>query len=106
MNEITEYEVIVSDAALAMLDSHIEFLARVNVQAAANLMDEILDDIASLSQFPERFPVFESEFISYGRYRKMLSAKRYLVIYEVDMNDVCVDYIVDCRQDYEWLLLM
>ena len=104
MSGITENEVVVSDAALAMLDSHIEFLARVNTQAAASLMDEILGDIASLSQFPERFPIFESEFIASGRYRKMLSAKRYLVLYEVGGNDVCVDYIVDCRQDYEWLL--
>ena len=104
MSEIAEYEVIVSDAALAMLDCHIEFLARVNTQAAANFMDEILGDIASLSQFPERFPLLDSEFIPYGRYRKMLSARRYLVLYEVDVNDVCVDYIVDCRQDYEWLI--
>ena len=105
MNESIDYEIIVSEAALSMLDNHIEFLARVSTQAAEILIDEILDDIASLSQFPERFPVFESEFIPYGRYRKMLSAKRYLVLYEVDGNDVCVDYIVDCRQDYEWLLL-
>jgi len=104
MSDITEYEVVVSDAALAMLDRHIEFLARVSTQAAEKLMDEVLGDIESLSQFPERFPLFESEFIPYGRYRKMLSAKRYLVLYEVDMNDVCVDYIVDCRQEYEWLL--
>jgi len=104
MSEITEYEVVISDAALAMLDSHIEFLARVSINAAANLMDEILSDIASLSQFPERFPYFESEFIPHGRYRKMLSAKRYLLLYEVDRNEVCIDYIVDCRQDYEWLM--
>ena len=105
MSKGVEYEVIVSEVAISMLDSHIEFLARVSTQAAENLMDEILDDIASLSQFPERFPVFESEFIHSGRYRKMLTAKRYLVLYEVDGNDVCVDYIVDCRQDYEWLIL-
>jgi len=104
MSEFPEYAVTVSDAALAMLDRHVEFLARVNSQAAVKLMDEILNDIASLSQFPERFPVFDSEFIPEGRYRKKLSARRYLILYEVDGNDVCVDYIVDCRQDYEWLL--
>jgi len=105
MTENIDYRVTVSDAALAMLDSHIEFLARVSVQAAENLMNEILDDIESLVHFPERFPIFESEFIPDGRYRKMLSAKRYLILYEIDRNDVYVDYIVDCRQDYEWLLL-
>ena len=105
MNEKIDYNVTVSDAALSMLDSHIEFLARVNTQAAERLMDEVLGDIESLAQFPERFPIFESEFIPYGRYRKMLSAKRYLILYEIDKNYVCVDYIIDCRQDYEWLLL-
>jgi plasmid stabilization system protein ParE len=105
MNDSMDYRVTVSDAALAMLDSHIEFLARVNAQAAENLMNEILDDIESLVLFPERFPIFDSEFIPDGRYRKMLSARRYLILYEIDKNDVCVDYIVDCRRDYEWLLL-
>jgi len=105
MSENIGYEVTVSDAALAMLDSHVEFLARVSVKAAESLIDEILNDIESLSQFPERFPFFESEFIPTGRYRKMISAKRYLILYEINRNDVCVDYIIDCRQDYEWLLL-
>ena len=67
-------------------------------------MDVVLDDFASLSRFPERFLFFESTFIPDGRYRKMLSAKRYLLLYEIDGNDVYVDYIVDFRQDYEWLL--
>jgi len=105
MKESIDYNVITSDAALTMLDSHIEFLARVSMQATLNLMDEVLSDIESLSKYPERFPFFDSEFIPDSRYRKMLSAKRYLIIYEIDGNDVNVDYIVDCRQDYEWLLL-
>jgi len=104
MDDIAYYNVVISDAALAMLDSHVEFLAKVSKHAATNLMDAVLDDISSLSQFPERFPLFESIFIPDGRYRKMLSAKRYLLLYEIDGNDVCVDYIIDCRQDYQWLL--
>ena len=99
-----KYDVSVSDAALAMLDSHIDFLARVNVDAAARLMDAILDDIASLSGNPQRFPSYKNQFIPDNRYRRMLSAKRYLVIYEIDGKNVYVDYIVDCRQDYEWLV--
>jgi plasmid stabilization system protein ParE len=99
-----EYDVSMSDAALAMLDSHVDFLARVSQSAATRLMDEILDDIASLSENPQRFPVYQSEFIPDGRYRKMLSAKRYLVFYEIDGKNVFADYIVDCRQDYGWLI--
>ena len=104
MSDVADYDLVISDAALAMLDSHVEFLARVSEQAAINLMDTVLSDIASLSQFPERFPFFESTFIPDNRYRKMLSAKRYIVLYEICGNDVCIDYIVDCRQDFEWLL--
>ena len=99
-----EYDVSVSDAALAMLDSHVDFLARVSLDAATKLMNEILDGIASLSSNPQRFPAYENQFIPYNRYRRMLSAKRYLVLYEIDGKNVYVDYIVDCRQDYEWLI--
>ena len=102
--EKTEYDVSVSDAALVMLDSHVDFLAKVSQSAARKLMNEILDDIASLSENPHRFPSYENEFIPDNRYRKMLSAKRYLVIYEVECNNVFVDYIVDCRQDYSWMI--
>ena len=99
-----EYKVSVSDAALAMLDAHVAFLARVSASAATKMMDEILDDMASLSRNPQRFPAYENSFIPYGRYRRMLSARRYLVLYEIDGTDVFVDYIVDCRQDFQWLI--
>ena len=104
MRSSKNYDVQISDAAVMMLDSHVEFLARVSQAAAARLMDTILDDIASLSANPERFPAFVSSFISNNRYRKMLSAKRYLILYEIDYPNVFVDFIIDCRQDYEWLV--
>ena len=100
----TEYDVVVSDAALSMLDSHVVFLARVSKTAATKLMDEILCDIESLSENPQRFPSYKNPFVKDGRYRRMLSCKRYLIIYEIANASVFVDYIVDCRQDYEWLL--
>ena len=99
-----KYHVIVSDAALAMLDNHVDFLAKVSTSAATRLADEILESIDSLSENPMRYPAFESQFIPANRYRRMLSAKRYLVLYEVAASNVYVDYIVDCRQDYEWLI--
>lgn len=99
-----KFEVTVSDAALAMLDAHVDFLAGVSKSAATKLVDEILGDIETLSENPQRYPAYENQFITEPRYRKMLCAKRYLVIYEVSENMVFVDYIVDCRQDYEWLI--
>ena len=100
-----EYNVIVSDAALAMLDSHIDFLAKVSKNAAVKMMDKILCDMNSLSKNPQRFPAYESPFLTDVCYRRMFSAKRYLIFYEISGDTVYVDYIVDCRQDYEWLIL-
>lgn len=94
-----DYEIVLSDAALEMLDSHVDFLARVSADAAAKLVDEILGSIASLARHPERFPAYDNPFVPRGRYRKMLSARRYLILYEIDGAAVYVDYIIDCRQD-------
>ena len=99
-----KYDITISDTAFTMLDSHVDFLARVSPNAAVKLMDEILDGIDSLRENPERCSVFESQFIPDSRYRKMLIAKRYLIIFEIFGSDIFVDHIVDCRQDYQWLI--
>ena len=104
MSEDIVYNIVVSDAALAMLDAHVDFLTKVSVKAAQRLVDEIIGEIESLSENPQRFPMYENQFIAGNRYRRMLCAKRYLVLYEIDQSTVSVDYIVDCRQDYEWLI--
>lgn len=87
-----------------MLESHVDFLARVNIGAAEKLVDGILGDIGSLSENPQRFPIYENLFLFGHHYHKMLSARRYLVFYEIGKETVFVDYIVDCRQDYDWLI--
>ena len=99
-----QFEVIISDAALSMLDSHVDFLARVSPDAALKLMNEIIDDIDALSDNPQRFPSYENRFTPETRYRKMLTSKRYLVLFEIADRTVFVDYIVDCRQDFDWLI--
>ena len=99
-----KYTVIVSDAALSMLDNHVAFLAKVSTNAALKMADEILHDMESLSENPNRYPAYRNSFIYHKQYRKMISAKRYLIIYEINEANVYVDYIIDCRQHYEWLI--
>jgi len=94
-----KYNIIISEDAFVMLDCHVEFLSRVSKEAAKRTMDRILSDIVSLEKIPERYPVYENRFISENRYRKMVSGKRYLVIYEISEDTVYVDYILDCRQE-------
>ena len=52
----------------------------------------------------ERFPYLEPDNRK-NPYRKMFVPKRYLVLYMIEENHVFVDYIIDCRQDYHWLLV-
>ena len=98
------YRVLLSPKAKEMLDDHIDFLAQLNVDAAVNLKNAFLKALRSLETMPLRFPVLESEYIKFGKYRKKKKKKRYLVIYQIKENTVYVDYIVDCRANFGWLL--
>lgn len=98
-----KYQVLISPEAKKMLDDHIAFLANVSIDAAVDLKDTFLKALRSLETMPMRFPLFESEYVKYGKYRKMLVKKRYYVIYQIKGETVYVDYIVDCRVNYGWL---
>ncbi|MGI6487281.1 MAG: type II toxin-antitoxin system RelE/ParE family toxin [Syntrophomonadaceae bacterium] len=98
------YQVIISDEAAQMLVSHARFLAQVSETAALSLIAEFDEKAESLEQFPERNPWLSDPLIPAGKYRKLLIARRYLLVYQVKGDNVYVDAVVDCRQDYGWLL--
>lgn len=99
-----KYNVIISERTTQMLISHSRFLAQVSENAAIKLIDEFQEKVNSLETMPDRNPLLEDTFISERKYRKLVMKKRYLLIYQVKEDTVYVDYIVDCRQDYGWLL--
>jgi plasmid stabilization system protein ParE len=103
-NKSKKYTVIISDKATQMLISHSRFLAQVSETVALKLIDEFSSTAKSLEEFPERNPELCDALIPIGKYRKFLMAKRYLLIYKVKGSTVYVDAVVDCRQDYGWLL--
>ncbi len=98
------YKVIISDRSRRMLANHVRFLAQNSPSAARKLKNEIMDAIRSLHQMPERFPFLEAEFIPANKYHKMFVEKWYLVLFQIKDQTVYVDYIVDCRQNYGWLV--
>ena len=104
MAENKRYKVIVSDKAKRMLGTHILFLARVNKEAAASKKTEIMAAMRSLSQIPQRFPFFEEMYVPPNKYHKMFVQKWYLVLYQIQDDTVYVEYILDCRKDYNWLV--
>ena len=99
-----KYKVIVSDRAKRMLGAHIRFMAQVNKDAASTKKKEIITAIRALNHMPQRFPFFEEAYIPPNKYHKMFIEKWYLILYQIQDDPVYVEYIVDCRKDYNWLI--
>ena len=99
-----KYRVIVSEREKRMLGTHIRFVAQVNKEAAIAKKKELMTAMRSLESMPQRFPFFEETYIPPNKYHKMFVAKWYLVLYQIQDDTVYVDYILDCRKDYSWLI--
>lgn len=104
MAENRKYKVMVSDRAKRMLGTHIRFMAQVSKEAAAAKKKELMSAMRSLSQMPQRLPFFEEMYITPNKYHKMFVEKWYLILYQIQDDTVYVEYILDCRKDYSWLI--
>ena len=99
-----KYNVIVSDLAAREFTNHIAFLSNVSKSAAKDLKARMLEALRSLEAMPNRFPFFGEPYIPANKYHKMYVQNWYLVLYQIKDDTVYVDYILDCRQDYTWLV--
>lgn len=104
MEEKNLYEIIVSEKAIQGFGRIISYIAYDSLVAADKVRKEIIHGIRSLEAFPERYPFLAGEFIPYNKYRKLVILKRYLVIYQIQERKIFVDYVLDGRQDYQWLI--
>ena len=98
------YKIIISPEATDMLKEHIAFIANVDKKAAINTKNQIVKAIKDLNKMPNRFPFFNEPYIPQNKYHKMFIEKWYLVLYQIKDDTVYIDYILDCRQDYQWLI--
>ena len=99
-----KYKLIISEAATKEFASHISFLSNVSKHAAKDTKNRIVEAIGSLAEMPGRFPFFDEEYIPKNKYHKMYVQNWYLVLYQIKDDTVYVDYILDCRKDYNWLI--
>lgn len=98
------YDIKVSNNAKRMLEQHISFINNVDHLSAINTKDILLNAIKSLEEIPMRCPYFNEGFIVKNKYRKLIVNKRYIIIFQIRDMTVYVDYIIDTRQDYQFLL--
>lgn len=104
MERQSSYRVVVSERATRMLVSHAAFLAEVSPEAAERLTEEFEKTANSLKTMPQRCPYLTGEYIPRNAYRFIQFEKRYLLIFQIVDDIVYADYVVDCRQDYHWLI--
>ena len=104
MEKQNRYRVIVSEWATQMLVSHAAFLAQVSPEEAERLTAEFEKTANSLETMPQRCPWLTGEYIPRNAYRFILFEKRYMIIFQIVEDIVYADYVVDCRQDYSWLI--
>jgi plasmid stabilization system protein ParE len=87
-----------------MLVQHAGFLAQVNESAAERLTEEFVKRAKTLETMPERCPLLFAGHVPERKYRKLIFEKHYMLIFRIVGDNVFVDAMVDCRQDYAWLL--
>jgi plasmid stabilization system protein ParE len=98
------YKVIISERAADMLIQHVRFMAQVSPEAADKLRVEIIEASRSLQSLPERNLELYDPVLPTNKYRKLIISKRYLLVYQIKAETVHIDYILDCCQDYQWLM--
>ena len=98
------YTVKITETAWEMLITHARFLANVSIPAANRLIETFVEITDSLAAMPERNPWLEHDAIPFQKYRKLLFGKHYMALYQIQENTVYVTAVMDCRQDYIWLL--
>ncbi len=87
-NDGIKYQIIVSERAAEMLVSHIRFVARVSQQEAEDLRKKIIESAKTLEEFPERESWLADPYLPGNKYRKLIVANRYMLIYQVRANQV------------------
>ena len=104
MAQSKQYKVEVSERAKRNLAKIVTYIAIENPSYSRKLKAEIIAAMKSLSRFPERCPFFEGEFMPYNKYHKFVVASNFIFLYLVQDDVVIVEHIIDCRQDYQWLI--
>jgi plasmid stabilization system protein ParE len=99
-----KYQVIISDEARRQLGNCVVFIAQDNMEAAQRLRQKLVEAIRSLGEMPARYPFFSESYITANKYHKMFVENWHLILYQIRDTTVYVEYVVDCRQDYQWLI--
>ena len=104
MPEPKLYQLAISPRATHQLRAHAAFTAQLDERLARSLIQDFQEAANSLTFMPFRAPFLDSDILPDRKYRKLLFGKWYLILYQVQDDTVYIEYVIDGRQDYEWLI--
>ena len=98
------YKIIITSKAQSDLSSCIAFVLNVSKEAAFNLANDIYASIQSLTNFPEKNPIFEMPKPFPFTIRKQIVNKRYVLLYAIENRSIVIYCILDSRRNFDYLL--
>jgi len=99
-----KYNLIISNKANILIKQHISFVGNVSKDAAKKLNKEFKDAIKNIASAPTSYQLFDGKFVPYSKYRKYVISKRYIVIYQIKEETIYIEYVIDTRTDYSFLI--
>jgi len=103
--EEKHFYVNVYPAAIVKFAGHVEFLARINENAALLLYDNYEEALIFLKRTPDICPPYYPNTPIDAELRYKLFGKWYRIVFEIIEKDVFVYDIQDCRQDADKSLI-
>ena len=97
------YKIKIFPTAKQDLEEVIGYLNTLSPDAASKYYDLLVEEIASLSKMPERFPKPKDLALAVKGYRYLI-VKNYLVFYAIIGDTVQIRRILYARRDYSALL--
>ena len=105
MNQLVGEKIsIITSKAQSDLSSCIAFVLNVSKEAAFNLANDIYASIQSLTNFPEKNPIFEMPKTFPYTIRKQIVNKRYVLLYAIENSSIVIYRILDSRREFDYLL--
>ena len=99
-----KYKVIVAEEALLMLGSFIDFIAAKDPKAASAWKNQFYNSIKTLSDFPFMYPILNLRDSILKKYHKCVVNKQVIILYQIEENNVYIDWIIESNQDFYHLL--
>lgn len=89
-------KILISNEARDQLYLHSFYKSKYSKLSSLKFLKDFNSSIQTLLLFPYMYPKISTK----SPYRKILFNKKYLIIYFIENNNIYIDSIINCKQNY------